>query len=330
MGLLFVLGATGCKTLEQSKTDLLATQAEADRAAAEKATRETEAARAAADLETKRAEANKAAAEMATADKVAAAKAARKAARKAAADKAEAEKAAAEQLATTKAAAEKDARKKAAAEAAARLAAMGRIAEAQADPLQVQIDLSGDDAPESMKEPLADTLRQAGLKLDGPEPDLKVTIRFQATEFDRSGNYYVFDGQAAVEARVAADQRLLDSKTFKLRAERQLGRDEAVAAVAAQLTAALTPWVKETLTHHSVGLAAVRLRVSLPTDVAPATYAPTLQAALAGLDGVLALQPQAKSGREATYRVLYIRDRQPNGIPRALAARPDLRLRISP
>jgi len=189
------------------------------------------------------------------------------------------------------------------------------------------LDVTGESASNELLVPLRDSMSQAGMVFDQQHPELVMAVTVKTKQFDKSGNYYIMDGEAIAEARLAVDKRLLGNRTFTQRGDRQLGLNEATADVTSKLAQQLRPWTLTALTGKNVGVVATRIEITVPKNVDVHAYSSQIQTVLRSLNDVLKVEPLPVANRDIAFRVVYVRGSISSGIPALLTARDELQLK---
>ncbi len=162
--------------------------------------------------------------------------------------------------------------------------------------------------------------------------DVTLSVEVRAEEFDRTGNYFVFEGVADVQVRPVGQGALLGDRSFSVRAPRKLGREAAQRELGAELSRQIAPWAQETLAGLGAffGVADLVVTVGRTTFNQPA-YANRLLAAVRGMDGVRIAQlvQSSRQDRQITVRIVYEPLRIPDGLLFTLVSKhPELKLRL--
>ena len=204
--------------------------------------------------------------------------------------------------------------------------------------LNVAVTASGADADSAM---LADRLAvslksklaESGYRL--AEKDVAdVTVELSATtrEFDRSGNYLLLEGEASVKAKRVTDGKLLGEQTYTAKGDRKLGAPAALLSLAGKFGTGPAEWAAKTVIAEAAGLGVSSLRVictGVWVDGKVPAYAEMFMAKAQAQPGmvrcIIASHDYAK--REITFRMVYFKDKFPDGVYTRLYAIPELRLR---
>ena len=208
-----------------------------------------------------------------------------------------------------------------------------------------QVDARGRDARSApvatrVREGVQQGLLSQGMRLADDGGDLRVTILAEAEEFDRSGNFYVFEGKMTGEVRVwdprALAQDLVGRLDAAARGDRQLGEAEALRDLADKLTVAATEQATAHAASVRVRVAAETIEATLPWlrrmsggDPGLAEYATRFIHVVSNLRGVLDCRLAARDPDAGTvsFRIIYRRDAFPQGLPNALLTQPELQLK---
>lgn len=166
-------------------------------------------------------------------------------------------------------------------------------------------------------------LIEKGFLVKGGEPFVTVDLKSAIDLFDKTGNYFVFEGVA--EATITkADGQKLGSKEFVSKGQRQLEQERAERNVADAISEEVAKWVGETCTAKTMGVETVivSLRISdwatllRSTESAAEKEILKFSEAVEKLDGVLScrLVKSTESNRLLQFRIVYDSEKFPNGI----------------
>jgi hypothetical protein len=208
--------------------------------------------------------------------------------------------------------------------------------EEAAVPLNVGIRMDADEGAEAEAD-LVETyargrLADEGYRVaSGKDDDLTLTLGTTCEEFDRTGNYRVYEGTltARLEAR-GGEARELGSASFSARGARGLGEVQAHRNLADDMEAQLAGWLRRTLNPEAIGIAAVRLDLALAGPIELAEDFKTIEAIQKGLtelEGVRSARVVGQDNQAGTleYLVVYEPARTPTGVWNALfSAHPEL------
>lgn len=86
-------------------------------------------------------------------------------------------------------------------------------------------------------------LGDRGFRIDVARPDVRVTLKTVAREFDVTGNFYRYEGRIDADAKRVYDQRVLGRETFEMRGDRQLGQEAAIREVSVPLARQTAEWL---------------------------------------------------------------------------------------
>ena len=175
-------------------------------------------------------------------------------------------------------------------------------------------------------------LVRLGYTVEGSRtPDVVLAFDTTKSVFDKSGNWYLYDGTAhALVYRVPAESGLIAEKTFDAHGPRGLGERQAAKNVAAGLSGALVGWARESLTPTLVGLSAVTFELPLGAAVGSAedlARPEAIRKTAAGMKGVRSAELVAQDNDKGrfSYRVVYETAAYPGGFFNALCLKcPDL------
>ncbi len=165
-------------------------------------------------------------------------------------------------------------------------------------------------------------LNQAGFRGDGKSPDIRVDFNVSTNEFDRSGNYYRYEGTAKGLISRVYDDKPLAARTLDLRGSRGLGEAAALNKLGTELAAETSRWVMDSATPETIGLSASDISVTLPwyKDVyanrAMDDYARKFVRVVSEISGVTSVLLTEEDPRERrlTFRVVYLPGQFPAGL----------------
>lgn len=181
-------------------------------------------------------------------------------------------------------------------------------------------------------EALSSGLVAKGMRM-APEPgDIEIALRGDVREFDKTGNYYVYDGEIVSRISRTGDGKVVASRTFSDRGERGLGQQAALDAVSGQLADQVVPWTHESITSHSTGLGVEDItvtRVWYSGD--KPEYSGLFTDTVSSLRGVISctLSEENRAERSMTFRTVYIRDAFPEGLLNRVLSTPSLKLKAA-
>ena len=94
------------------------------------------------------------------------------------------------------------------------------------------------------------------MMLKGWKEDLDVVVGIYAEykPFDRTGNFYLFEGKATVRVLRRVDRRLLGMKRFSAKGQRKLGVEEAAESAAEILAKEISQWVGQNVSPSKLGI----------------------------------------------------------------------------
>ncbi len=159
--------------------------------------------------------------------------------------------------------------------------------------------------------------------------DVSLYLEAEAKVFDKSGNYYVFDGEVETEAKLVVAGKMLGTTTINARSERKLGRADALRALAEELEDEVVPWVQQTLSANQVGLRSSHVTVTgtkWTNNRSMSNYANRFVRRVKKIRGVVDVRvvEQDFAAKRQVFRVTYQRDTFPSGLINHLATLDDL------
>ena len=208
-------------------------------------------------------------------------------------------------------------------------------------PLTAKIETKAGKGSELEAEELATWARgrlaKLGYRVDsGKEPDLTLKLETACEEYDRMGNYIVYEGTAKASLAVrGGDARVLDERSVPVRGERGLGEVQAHRNLYDEMVKQLGSWINQTLEGDILPFAEVPVAVTFAEPIETKddfAAVDALQKALAGLDGVRSTEvsSQDNAAGRVEFRVVYDRAKIPGGVVNALWAKhPDLLDRVN-
>lgn len=182
---------------------------------------------------------------------------------------------------------------------------------------------------ERLRNAVQGRLTAEGYTIADTLPDVNLYLEAEAKVFDKSGNYYVFDGEVETEANLLVAGKMLGTTTINARSERKLGREEALRALAEKLEDQLVPWVQDTLSAGKVGLRASQVTVTgtrWTTTAGMSRYANRFVRKVRKVPGVVDVRvvEQDFDAKRLGFRVTYQRDSFPSGLVNYLSTLDDL------
>jgi hypothetical protein len=155
--------------------------------------------------------------------------------------------------------------------------------------------------------------------LSPDNPDIIVALTVTTEEFDRSGEFSLYQGEVQAVATRVFDNKILGRNTFTGKGKRELGADEALRSVSGVLAKDTSEWVAKTLAPAVQGLCAVDIRTQAPwyrSKVRQAEYATRFVTEAGRLDGIVScvLKQQDPGAGTMVFRVVYFKDRFPEGL----------------
>ena len=186
-------------------------------------------------------------------------------------------------------------------------------------------------------------LARRGFRLAEPgASDVKVSFDVSQKEFNRAGDFIVYDGR--VDGRVAfssGDGRMVDQTSFSARGERALGTTAATDKLSAAIVPQIDAWLEKAVTADNLGLAVVTFSVDYHAVKASrkAALVDEFVKTANATEGVRDCQLVGevwKPGRwsddyTATYRIVYDSDAFPNGPLNTISVRnPGLDMAVLP
>lgn len=182
---------------------------------------------------------------------------------------------------------------------------------------------------------LQSTLVADGFLIDESRPMLRVNVRVDADEEDRTGNYVTLNtrAQAQVVSEYEPRRPVLASRSFTVEGRRTRGEDAARRDAAEALASQhLGPFLGEALSRGAERLVVQTVEVSFPRLFGPnpRLYPATFVREVGRMEGVFdcVLVEQDVPGRRAVFRIVHHRDAFPEGLETALQLNPNLNLKF--
>ena len=160
--------------------------------------------------------------------------------------------------------------------------------------------------------------------LSPDNPDVIVALTVTTEEFDRSGEFSLYKGEVQAVATRVFDSKLLGRTSFTDKGKRELGAAESLRSVSDALAKDASGWVAKTIAPAVQGLCAVDVRTQAPwyrRKVTQSEYATLFVTEVARIDGVVScvLKQQDMAAGTMVFRVVYFKDRFPEGLMNRLA-----------
>jgi len=130
--------------------------------------------------------------------------------------------------------------------------------------LSISVDLTGaDDLSESIAYNLDASLKSAliekGIKVEDKDTDLILAAKIRAREFDKSGNFYLYEGDLLSQLKLKDYKKLLATKSFEVKGKRELGKQKAMDSCVKELEKKFVPWAADSLETMRFDLAVSRI-----------------------------------------------------------------------
>jgi hypothetical protein len=198
------------------------------------------------------------------------------------------------------------------------------------DKLNVHVRVSPEDyeGKDAVQNRVQGKLADNGFQLTPSLPDIQVNISVETSQFDQSGNYYLFQGAYQAEILRVWDKRVLSKTEETVKGERKLGKTEATRSVHAKLAEAASVWIAAVCTPERSGLAVSDITISRPAGKKDhAAYARRAIRLIKEQDGVAACEQlrEDETGR-MVFRVVFFRSKFPEGMLNRLVSIPELEI----
>lgn len=215
------------------------------------------------------------------------------------------------------------------------MGADGYTATSRASQLQIAVDTFAADKADyplasAIEKQVAGRLNQQGLQVTPAGGDLSVGIAVSSAVFDRSGNYYRMEGTADASVKRNVDRSTVDSKIINVRATRKLGEAAARDALVSELSRETADWVGSTLGDNSLQISANDITVRVPLFRDKANYTKKFireVRKVGGVSSVILVQEDANR-KELTFRMVYFKNKIPEGILFRIARIDELGIRL--
>ena len=210
----------------------------------------------------------------------------------------------------------------------------GYTAMSRASQLQIAVNaFAADKADKPLASAIAKQvegrLNQQGLQVTPDGGDLRVGITVSSSVFDKSGNYYRMEGSADTSVKRSYDNSTVDSKIINVRSARELGEDKARDTLVAELSRDTADWVAGSLSDRSLQLSANDITVRVSNFRNSPDYGRKFIREVSKVKGVASviLVKQDTQRKELTFRVVYFKNKIPEGILYRIARIDDLGIR---
>lgn len=166
-------------------------------------------------------------------------------------------------------------------------------------------------------------LAAEGLVVQPNQADLELIFDVNAAEFDRSGNYYVYDANLKASAGITyGTSRPIGSKTFTVQSDRGLGKEVTLRSAAEKLADSAVSWAIEVVDPARCGLLANDITIYRIRGN-QGDYARDFIRKINAVDGVLTCRVVAQDveAQMIVFRVVYLRDSFPAGLMNYLSSK---------
>lgn len=201
--------------------------------------------------------------------------------------------------------------------------------------LQIAVDAYAVDAADrylarSIEKQVEGRLNRQGLQVIPEGGDLSVDIAVSSDVFDRSGNYIRMEGTADTTVKRNYDRSTVDSQSIAVRASRRLGEAAARDALVTELSRKTADWTVASLGDRSLQISANDITVSVSIFRNAADYSRKFIREVSRVDGVasVTLIPEDSRRKNLTFRVVYFKNKIPEGILRRIARIDGLNIRL--
>lgn len=212
--------------------------------------------------------------------------------------------------------------------------------------ISVAAQAAGQDAEtlaQDVKTAASQNIARRGFRLvEGGNPDVTISFDASQKEFNRAGDFIVYDGR--VDARIMApwgENLVIDARTFAVRGERALGETAAKARLSAAITPQVDAWLSTAVTAEKLAVSAVTVMVEYRHVKASrkAALVDDFIRATMDTEGVRDCQLVAETWEPgfwgatygASYRIVFDAAAFPNGPLNTIALRnPGLELSVLP
>lgn len=179
-------------------------------------------------------------------------------------------------------------------------------------------------------------LNRLGYRESRDNPALLIRLDAELSQFDRSGNYYVYRGSSQANVSRGFDGRTVGSDRIRVNGGRELGEEEAKRAATRALVTETSGWIRDNLSTEAIGLAANDVSVTLPWhqnvpfNRRIADYSAKFVQKVGALPGVanVTLVGQDNATRTLTFRVIHDANAFPDGLINQLSRIDDLGITV--
>ncbi|MEX0321471.1 MAG: hypothetical protein AB3N63_04890 [Puniceicoccaceae bacterium] len=161
----------------------------------------------------------------------------------------------------------------------------------------------------------------------GPHPDIRIQASYDATIFDQSGNYYLYEGTSSAKVVRTWDGKVIAQTRLKEKGPRILEQARALEDNALQVADELDAWLASAVKPSSIGLVASEVTVSRPL-FNPRSYPSRFIERVQSIPGVTNVR---YAGDDASgsfiFRVVYFPEQMPEGLLNKLRSIQSLNIR---
>lgn len=192
--------------------------------------------------------------------------------------------------------------------------------------IRIDVNSKGNLHAAECEQALRGRLANAGFTIIPSEyPDLQLRVMLESELFDKSGNFYLFNGRAVTELWRGIDQKQLAGNSLSADGKRQLGERKAQIDLMEKLVAQVDQWTAANVLPNRVGIAAAELTLALGKITllkgGDQDEINRFIGKVLGIPGVLSCRlTHSDAGiRVYRFRVIYYPEKLPMGLSNAAA-----------
>lgn len=169
---------------------------------------------------------------------------------------------------------------------------------------------------QQVEDRVSSSLIARNFNITSGDPDILVELDINASEFDRSGNYVVYEGVVNASVTRTHDYQVIGSNSISAKSPRSLNQNLAISGLGAEISQQAANWVAQSTTPEKLGLSANDITIQLGAFKNPSGYANRFIREVSALDGVTSviLTDQDMSAKKFVFRVVYASNKIPQGI----------------
>ena len=192
-------------------------------------------------------------------------------------------------------------------------------------------DSNAEQVAQAVRKAIEGELASKRFAMDAKEPDILVEFGVDITPFDKSGNYYRFNGKGDVKAVRSRDGRLLGQRVVSVSGERKLGLSESLSGLSEKMGAEMAKWAVDACLPLQTELGANDITVHrrLPSlAMNDPKYVAKFVERVNAMKGIVSCRmvQQDYDSRTVVFRVVYYRDLFPEGLLNRLSLDKELEI----